>query len=75
MISFYAVAIFQLMLIVCALYLVSVYRCGQRGGYMELSSGVAQGVKDQLYKMASISLCSNTSGQIMVTNYTTAHSP
>jgi len=38
--------------------------CGQRGGYME-ASGIAGPVMDQLYKMASISLCSNTSGQLM----------
>lgn len=38
--------------------------CGRRGGYMELV-GIDNGVKDQLYKLASANLCSTTSGQIM----------
>ena len=38
--------------------------CGRRGGYMELV-GIDSGVKDQLYKLASASLCSNVPGQIM----------
>jgi len=38
--------------------------CGQRGGYMELV-GFDNDVKLQLYKFASINLCSNTTGQIM----------
>mmetsp|Transcript_15162 Transcript_15162/g.22224 ORF Transcript_15162/g.22224 Transcript_15162/m.22224 type:complete len:317 (-) Transcript_15162:281-1231(-) len=38
--------------------------CGRRGGYMELT-GIDPQVKDQLYKLASASLCSSTSGQIM----------
>lgn len=37
--------------------------CGLRGGYLELF-GIPQDVKDELYKLASISLCSNTIGQI-----------
>lgn len=37
--------------------------CGMRGGYFELF-GVPADVKAQLYKLASISLCSNTTGQI-----------
>jgi len=38
--------------------------CGRRGGYMELV-GIDPAVKDQLYKLASASLCSNVPGQIM----------
>ena len=38
--------------------------CGRRGGYMELV-GIDPQVKDQLYKLASSSLCSSVSGQIM----------
>jgi aspartate/methionine/tyrosine aminotransferase len=38
--------------------------CGRRGGYMELV-GIDDGVKDQLYKLASSSLCSNINGQVM----------
>lgn len=38
--------------------------CGRRGGYMELV-GIDKGVKDELYKLASASLCSALSGQIM----------
>ncbi|KAF3341337.1 Alanine aminotransferase 2 [Carex littledalei] len=38
--------------------------CGKRGGYMELC-GFSEDVKDQLYKVASVDLCSNTSGQIL----------
>merc|ERR1719447_2453757 len=37
--------------------------CGIRGGYMELSNIHPEG-HEQLYKMASISLCPNTTGQI-----------
>jgi alanine transaminase len=37
--------------------------CGRRGGYMECVNFPA-GVKAQLYKMASINLCPNLSGQI-----------
>jgi len=39
--------------------------CGRRGGYVELV-GFDQKVKDNLYKLASSSLCSNIDGQIMV---------
>lgn len=39
--------------------------CGQRGGYVEMV-GIDEGVKDNLYKLASSKLCSNTSGQSMV---------
>lgn len=38
--------------------------CGRRGGYMELM-GFDSAVRDQLYKLASSHLCSNTPGQIM----------
>jgi len=38
--------------------------CGRRGGYMELV-GIDSDVKDQIYKLASASLCSSLSGQIM----------
>jgi alanine transaminase len=38
--------------------------CGRRGGYMELS-GIDGAVRDQLYKLASSSLCSTVTGQIM----------
>lgn len=37
--------------------------CGLRGGYFELS-GISDKVRDELIKLASISLCSNTVGQI-----------
>jgi alanine transaminase len=37
--------------------------CGRRGGYMEIV-GVSEDVHDQIYKMQSISLCANTSGQV-----------
>jgi len=39
--------------------------CGRRGGYVELS-GVGQDVKDIMYKLASVNLCSNTGGQLAV---------
>jgi alanine transaminase len=39
--------------------------CGRRGGYMEVT-GVSQDVKEQLYKVASVNLCSNISGQILM---------
>jgi len=38
--------------------------CGIRGGYFELF-GFDQDIKAELYKLASISLCSNTPGQVM----------
>lgn len=38
--------------------------CGRRGGYMELV-GIDNGVKEELYKLASSFLCSNVPGQIM----------
>ncbi|KAG0612620.1 hypothetical protein M758_6G041900 [Ceratodon purpureus] len=39
--------------------------CGRRGGYMEVT-GLPKDVKDQLYKVASVNLCSNVSGQILM---------
>ncbi len=39
--------------------------CGKRGGYMEVN-GVLPEVREQIYKAASISLCSNVHGQVMV---------
>ena len=39
--------------------------CGRRGGYFELI-GFDEGVRNELYKLASISLCSNTSGQLLL---------
>eukprot|EP00823_Brevimastigomonas_motovehiculus_P004775 TRINITY_DN326_c2_g2_i2.p1 TRINITY_DN326_c2_g2~~TRINITY_DN326_c2_g2_i2.p1 ORF type:complete len:498 (-),score=144.47 TRINITY_DN326_c2_g2_i2:547-2040(-) len=39
--------------------------CGQRGGYMELVN-IDTKVQQQMCKLASISLCSNITGQIMV---------
>eukprot|EP00462_Mataza_sp_D1_P006731 CAMPEP_0175125486 /NCGR_PEP_ID=MMETSP0087-20121206/3339_1 /TAXON_ID=136419 /ORGANISM="Unknown Unknown, Strain D1" /LENGTH=523 /DNA_ID=CAMNT_0016407321 /DNA_START=18 /DNA_END=1589 /DNA_ORIENTATION=- len=38
--------------------------CGMRGGYMEVV-GMHPFVKEQLYKLVSISLCSNLPGQVM----------
>ena len=39
--------------------------CGHRGGYMELYH-FPESVKEQIYKMATFSLCPNTVGQVMV---------
>eukprot|EP00048_Salpingoeca_helianthica_P023030 m.21822 g.21822 ORF g.21822 m.21822 type:complete len:499 (-) comp8153_c1_seq1:43-1539(-) len=39
--------------------------CGRRGGYMELTN-IDEAVREQLLKRASISLCPNIQGQIMV---------
>eukprot|EP00823_Brevimastigomonas_motovehiculus_P003226 TRINITY_DN194_c1_g1_i1.p1 TRINITY_DN194_c1_g1~~TRINITY_DN194_c1_g1_i1.p1 ORF type:complete len:494 (-),score=140.12 TRINITY_DN194_c1_g1_i1:1424-2905(-) len=39
--------------------------CGQRGGYMEVCNFDPE-VKMQLYKLASVCLCSNLLGQVMV---------
>ncbi|GAB2268883.1 Alanine aminotransferase 1, mitochondrial [Dionaea muscipula] len=38
--------------------------CGKRGGYMEVT-GFSTDVKEQIYKVASVNLCSNISGQIL----------
>ena len=39
--------------------------CGRRGGYFECS-GISAEVHEQLYKLASISLCPAVQGQVMV---------
>ncbi|KAJ7522195.1 hypothetical protein O6H91_18G000700 [Diphasiastrum complanatum] len=39
--------------------------CGKRGGYMEVT-GLDNDAKEQLYKIASVNLCSNISGQILM---------
>uniref|UniRef100_A0A453B312 Alanine aminotransferase 2 n=1 Tax=Aegilops tauschii subsp. strangulata TaxID=200361 RepID=A0A453B312_AEGTS len=38
--------------------------CGKRGGYMEVT-GFNADVREQIYKVASVNLCSNISGQIL----------
>ncbi|XP_059458121.1 alanine aminotransferase 2 isoform X2 [Corylus avellana] len=38
--------------------------CGKRGGYMEVT-GFSPDVREQMYKVASVNLCSNISGQIL----------
>nr|CAD1838058.1 unnamed protein product [Ananas comosus var. bracteatus] len=38
--------------------------CGKRGGYMEVT-GFRADVREQIYKVASVNLCSNISGQIL----------
>ncbi|XP_024971188.1 alanine aminotransferase 2-like [Cynara cardunculus var. scolymus] len=38
--------------------------CGKRGGYMEVT-GFSPEVRQQFYKVASVNLCSNISGQIL----------
>uniref|UniRef100_A0A1D1YS87 Alanine aminotransferase 2, mitochondrial n=1 Tax=Anthurium amnicola TaxID=1678845 RepID=A0A1D1YS87_9ARAE len=38
--------------------------CGKRGGYMEVT-GFTADVREQIYKIASVNLCSNISGQIL----------
>nr|CAB3458625.1 unnamed protein product [Digitaria exilis] len=38
--------------------------CGKRGGYMEVT-GFSPEVREQIYKVASVNLCSNVSGQIL----------
>ena len=39
--------------------------CGRRGGYFELC-GFDEGVRNELYKLASISICANSSGQLLM---------
>merc|ERR1712146_834342 len=39
--------------------------CGMRGGYYE-AVNIDPQVMDELYKVASVSLCSNLTGQVMV---------
>ncbi|KAL8151368.1 hypothetical protein V2J09_021176 [Rumex salicifolius] len=38
--------------------------CGKRGGYMEVT-GFTPTVREQIYKVASVNLCSNITGQIL----------
>ncbi|KAH6836295.1 alanine aminotransferase 2 [Perilla frutescens var. hirtella] len=38
--------------------------CGKRGGYMEVT-GFGREIRNQLYKLASVNICSNISGQIL----------
>ncbi|XP_017978937.1 PREDICTED: alanine aminotransferase 2, mitochondrial [Theobroma cacao] len=38
--------------------------CGKRGGYMEVT-GFGADVREQIYKVASVNLCSNISGQVL----------
>jgi alanine transaminase len=38
--------------------------CGKRGGYMEVN-GFSPEVREQIYKVASVNLCSNIGGQIL----------
>ncbi|XP_011079322.1 alanine aminotransferase 2-like [Sesamum indicum] len=38
--------------------------CGKRGGYMEVT-GFSPEIREQIYKLASVNLCSNISGQIL----------
>ncbi|CAM0957019.1 unnamed protein product [Alopecurus aequalis] len=38
--------------------------CGKRGGYMEIT-GFSAPVREQIYKIASVNLCSNITGQIL----------
>ena len=39
--------------------------CGRRGGFVELHN-IDADVKAELYKLCSVSLCSNVPGQLMV---------
>lgn len=39
--------------------------CGRRGGYMEVT-GLPSEVTEQLYKVASVNLCSNIAGQALM---------
>jgi alanine transaminase len=38
--------------------------CGKRGGYMEVT-GFSPEIREQIYKLATVNLCSNISGQIL----------
>ncbi|XP_074324447.1 alanine aminotransferase 2-like [Apium graveolens] len=38
--------------------------CGKRGGYMEVT-GFCPEIREQIYKLASVNLCANISGQIL----------
>jgi len=48
--------------------------CGRRGGYVELV-GFDEAVRAELYKLASISLCSNIGGQLMMALMTNPPKP
>jgi alanine transaminase len=39
--------------------------CGRRGGYMEIC-GVDADVRGEMYKLASLNLCANTTGQLLI---------
>lgn len=39
--------------------------CGRRGGYMEVT-GVSAEVRESMYKVASVNLCANTPGQMLM---------
>ncbi|KAF2075223.1 hypothetical protein CYY_003484 [Polysphondylium violaceum] len=39
--------------------------CGKRGGYMEIN-GIESDIKAEIYKLASIGLCPNVTGQLVV---------
>lgn len=41
-------------------------KCGKKAGYMEVN-GFSSDVRDQIYKMAFVNLCSNISTQILAT--------
>ena len=57
--------VFFVKLTLCAAPLLGYYgECGKRGGYMEIT-GFSPEVREQIYKVASINLCSNVSGQIL----------
>ena len=43
-----------------------VSECGRRGGYMLLSPAITSAAREQLTKIASIMLCPNLGGQVMV---------
>jgi alanine transaminase len=49
--------------------------CGKRGGFMELYGNWDQGFLDQLLKLASINLCPNVSGQILIGQVCTPPQP
>ncbi|KAL5755455.1 hypothetical protein ACOSP7_019883 [Xanthoceras sorbifolium] len=38
--------------------------CGKRGGYMEIT-GFSADIREQIYKVSSVNLCSNITGQIL----------
>lgn len=53
-------------LVIISIVLASGYHgeCGKRGGYMEVT-GFSPEIREQIYKIASVNLCSNISGQIL----------